>query len=79
MLRVDADGGDNAHRLVPGNERVARVQLARVLLVIGAAETACLDSQQRIVSTDRGDRELALGQCARRVEDERPRRLRAHE
>ena len=49
---------DDTDRLVAGNERVTREQLAGELLVIGTAEAASLDAQQPVVVADRGQRNL---------------------
>ena len=44
-----ADALDDAHRLVPRYEREAAGQVARVLLVIGAAQSARLDPEHCII------------------------------
>src|SRR5207237_9194114 len=76
--RVSADLFNDAQRLVPGDHRIRRVVLVRrlrtfVLLVVAAADTARLDTQQRIVGADRRPRELAglpsLALGAHEVED----------
>ena len=69
--RPRPDPFDDTDRLVAGNEREAREQLARVLLVVRTAQTARLDPQQPVVVPDRGDRELARVELPRRHEDER--------
>ena len=55
--RVGADFGDAPHRLVPRDDGVAHDALggevAPVLVDVGAAETARLDPEQRLLGPDR--------------------------
>ena len=71
--RARADLLDDADRLVTGHERVAREQLAGELLVVGAAQAARLDAQERVVVADLGTRECTLGQPARCLQHQRAR------
>ena len=47
---------DDPDGLVPGDEGPAGVQLAGVLLVVGAAEAARLDPEEPVVGADLGER-----------------------
>ena len=56
-----ADLLDHADGLVTGDESVPRMELAAVLLVVGAAQPAGLDPEQRVVVADlSGEAALAL-------------------
>src|SRR6185503_10519957 len=50
-----ADPLDHAERLVPGDERHAHRQHARVLLGVAAADAAGLDAQEAAVGVDVGN------------------------
>ena len=62
---------DDADGFVSGNERVPREQLASELLVVGPAEPAGFDTQERVVVADLRPRELANGKRSRCFQDGR--------
>jgi hypothetical protein len=49
---VRADAFDHADGFVSGDERVSGREDARVLLVVGSAQTARFDAEKRIVVSD---------------------------
>jgi acyl-CoA thioesterase-2 len=69
---VRADLVDDPDRLVARHEREAAVELTGVLLVVGAAEAARLDAQQRVVDTDARPRKPSFDEVSGLGEHERP-------
>jgi hypothetical protein len=60
----------DAHRLVPRDERAAGVELAGVLLVVGAAQAARLDQEEPVVGADLREVERLLHQSAGGFQDQ---------
>ena len=78
--RAIADLGDASERLVARYHRHRRAQLAFELLVVGAADAARLDAQDRRIVVDVGDRDVARFERPNRRLHHRERgaRQRAH-
>ena len=72
LRRGGADRFDDPDGLVARDERAAGMQLAGVLLVVGAAQPARLDPQETVVIADLGQRERLLHEVARGLQHEGP-------
>jgi hypothetical protein len=73
LCRSGADGVDGSDGLVTRNERKPARELAGVLLMVGPAQRAGRNPNQRIVVAEVRERKLPDDQAARRFQHQRPR------